>query len=143
MLNLKDLIARNITSVHEVLFKVTDGRIGGKFFGMPVVLLTTTGRKSGKSRSTMLTAPVADGDTLVLVASYGGDSRHPAWFLNLRDNPEVEAVTAGSKRRMRARIVTGQERTDLWERIIKSYRGYAGYQNRTDREIPVVMLEPL
>ncbi|MEJ7582921.1 MAG: nitroreductase family deazaflavin-dependent oxidoreductase [Acidimicrobiales bacterium] len=142
MANLKDLFAKSFTSVHETVFRMSNGRIAGRAGGMPVVLLTTTGRKSGKSRNTMLTSPVQDGDSIVLVASYGGDDRHPAWFLNLRDNPDVEAVMNGSKRSMRASIATGDERAELWERLTAKYKGYAGYQEKTDREIPVVVLSP-
>jgi deazaflavin-dependent oxidoreductase (nitroreductase family) len=66
---------------------MTNGRIGNSGFGMPVFMLATTGRKSGKVRTTKLTSPVQEGDSVVLVASFGGDNRHPAWFLNLRDDP--------------------------------------------------------
>jgi len=142
MVNLKDVLFKSFTSVHETVFRATNGRVAGRAGGMPVVMLTTTGRKSGKPRNTMLTTPVQRGNSIVLVASFGGDDRNPAWFLNLRDNPDVEAVTAGSKRAMRARVATGEERADLWTDIVGRYKGYAGYQEKTDREIPVVVLEP-
>src|SRR5947207_8115648 len=87
---LKDPMARAGNVVHRSIVKGTGGRVGGSGYGMPVVILTTTGRKSGKERTTMLTTPVHDDNRVVLVASYGGDDRHPAWFLNLRDNPDVE-----------------------------------------------------
>lgn len=109
---------------------------------MPVVVLTTTGRKSGKKRETMLTTPLELDDSVVLVASFGGDDRHPAWYLNLRDDPDVELELDGTKRRMRARIAEGDERADLWERLTAAHGNYAGYQRKTDREIPVVVLEP-
>lgn len=138
----KDSAMRVITAFHEALFKATRGRVGGKLAGMPVVMITTTGRKSGKPRTTMLTSPVQDGDKIVLVASYGGDDRHPKWFLNLRDNPDVEVTGFGRAQKMDARIATDEEKAELWPRVTESYKGYAGYQRRTDRDIPLVILEP-
>lgn len=138
-----DVAFKFMNGAHRVLRAVTGGRFGNAFMNMPVLELTTTGRKSGQSRSTMLTSPLVDGDRMVIIASRGGDDRHPAWYLNLRDNPDVEvAVQGGPKRRMRARIVEGDERKTLWERVTSTHDNYAGYQRKTDREIPVVMLEP-
>lgn len=128
--------------MHEQLFRATKGRIGASGFGMPVLILGTIGRKSGKLRTVMLTSPVQLGESLVIVASYGGDNRHPTWFLNLRDNPEVEVTMRGSTRKMKARIASPEERAELWPRVTEKYRGYAAYQRRTDREIPLVILEP-
>ena len=142
MPNLKDELFKLGTSFHEAVFRASDGRVFGRAGGMPVVMLTTTGRKSGKKRNTMLTAPIADDDKIVLVASYGGDPRHPAWFLNLRDNPDVEIVMRGRSGPMKARVASPQEKDELWPRVTSKYRGYAGYQKRTDRDIPVVILEP-
>jgi deazaflavin-dependent oxidoreductase (nitroreductase family) len=110
---------------------------------MPVVMLTTTGRKSGRQRTTMLTSPVQEGERVVLVASYGGDPRHPAWFLNLRDHPEVDVVMGGKRSRMRASIAEPEERERLWPQITARYKGYAGYQKKTSREIPLVLLDPV
>jgi deazaflavin-dependent oxidoreductase (nitroreductase family) len=79
-----------------------------------------------------------------VVASRGGDDQHPAWFLNLRDNPDVEVSLAGKpKQRMRARAATPEERARLWPEVTSTYKGYAGYQTKTTREIPLVMLEPV
>jgi len=142
MPNAKDAAARFLTGLHGSVFRATDGRLLGRVAGMPVVMLITTGRKSGKPRSTMLTSPVQEGDRVVLVASYGGDDRHPAWFLNLRDHPDVEVTMLGRRRRMRARTASADEKAELWPRITATYRGYAGYQRRTERDIPVVILEP-
>lgn len=139
---IKDLIAKTVTMTHETVFRLSQGRLLGKIMGMPVVILTTTGRKSGQRRSTMLTSPVALGDALVLVASYGGDPRHPAWFLNLQANPDVEITSGGSTRKMRARIATPDEKAELWPKVIAAYKGYAAYQERTDRDIPLVIVEP-
>jgi deazaflavin-dependent oxidoreductase (nitroreductase family) len=109
---------------------------------MPVLMLGTIGRKSGKLRTTMLTSPVQDGNALVIVASYGGDNRHPTWFLNLQANPDVEVTMRGRTRNMRARVASTEERAGLWPRVTQKYRGYASYQKRTVREIPLVILEP-
>lgn len=109
---------------------------------MPVLLLTTTGRRTGRARRTVLTTPVHDDDRIVLVASYGGDDRHPAWFLNLRDAPDVTVAMEGRTRSMTARIASDEEKGDLWLRIVAAYGGYGSYQGRTDRDIPVVILEP-
>jgi deazaflavin-dependent oxidoreductase (nitroreductase family) len=140
--NAKDIGARIVTGFHEAVFRLSKGRIGNRGFGMPVLILTTTGRKTGKQRTTMLTSPVQDGDQLVLVASYGGDDRHPTWFLNLRDNPQVEITMDGRARRMRARVATPEEKEKLWPRVVAAYRGYGQYQKRTERDIPLVICDP-
>ena len=141
-MNGKDLMARVVTGAHEAVFRASGGRLLSSCGGMPVLVLTTVGRKSGQPRSTMLTAPVRDGERLVLVASYGGDDRHPAWFLNLRDNPDVTVTMDGRTRPMRARVASPEEKADLWPRVVAAYQGYGGYQSRTSREIPVVIIEP-
>ena len=138
----KDTFLRVANVVHRELFKATDGRLGGSLVGMPALILTTVGRKSGQRRNTMLTAPIMEGDLIVLVASYGGDDRHPAWFLNLRANPNVEVTMRGTTKPMHARIATSDEKNEMWPRITSAYRGYAGYQKRTARDIPIVILEP-
>jgi deazaflavin-dependent oxidoreductase (nitroreductase family) len=140
--NAKDIGARIVTGFHRAVFRMSDGRLGNRGFGMPVLELTTTGRKTGKRRTTMLTSPVQDGAKVVVVASYGGDDRHPTWFLNLRDDPNVEITMNGQTRTMRARVASPEERTELWPRVVAAYKGYAQYQERTDREIPLVILEP-
>ena len=142
MANAKDLSARVIYTVHEVVFRASGGRLLGSIGGMPVLKLTTTGRKSGQPRSTMLTSPVREGDRLVVVASYGGDDRHPAWFLNLQANPHVEVTTGGTTRPMQARVATADEKAELWPKVVAAYKGYEGYQTKTSRDIPLVLLEP-
>lgn len=143
MANAKDALFRVINGVHRSVYRLSNGRIAGRGAGMPVVQLTTIGRKSGQPRTVMLTSPVHDDDRVVLVASYGGDDRHPAWFLNLRDNPKVELTMEGRRRRMRARVASTDEKAELWPRVVAGYRGYAQYQTRTRRDIPLVILEPL
>ena len=99
-----DLVLKTMNAVHRGLLKVSGGRLGWNASHMPVLELTTTGRKSGQPRTVMLTSPVQEGSTVVVVASRGGDDQHPAWFLNLRDNPDVEVVLQGKpKQRMHAR----------------------------------------
>jgi deazaflavin-dependent oxidoreductase (nitroreductase family) len=138
-----DIVLKTANAVHRALVKVSGGRVGWKAPGMPVLELTTTGRKSGAPRTVMLTSPLQDGDAIVVVASKGGDDDHPAWFLNLRAHPEVEVSIAGAPRRpMRARVATPEERARLWPKVTADHENYAGYQTRTAREIPLVLLEP-
>jgi deazaflavin-dependent oxidoreductase (nitroreductase family) len=132
-----------MNATHRVALTLTGNRIGKNLLGMPSLELTTIGRKSGQPRSCMLTAPLIEGDTIVVVASRGGDDTNPAWLLNLRDNPDVEVALVGEpKRPMRARIATAEERARMWPIITAKHRNYAGYQKKTDREIPLVLLEP-
>lgn len=138
----KDAFHKVTTGMHRAVFSGSRGRVLGRAMGMLVVELVTAGRKTGKPRSTMLTAPIIEGDRLVLVASFGGDDRHPAWYLNLRDDPEVEVTYQGRTRRLVARTASAEERDELWPRITAAYHGYAEYQRRTARQIPVVVLEP-
>ncbi|MEX1008032.1 MAG: nitroreductase/quinone reductase family protein [Acidimicrobiia bacterium] len=139
-----DLSLKTMNTVHRGLLKISGGRLGWNLSRMPVLELTTTGRKTGQPRSVMLTSPVQDGATIVVVASRGGDDHHPAWFLNLRDNPEVDVVMDGKpKQRMHARVATQEERARLWPLVTADHKNYAGYQTKTKREIPLVRLEPV
>jgi len=138
-----DLQLKAMNAFHRGLLIISCGRLGWRAGGMPVLELTTTGRKSGQPRSVMLTSPVQQGDAIVIVASRGGDDHHPAWFLNLRDHPDVDVAFAGQpKQSMRARVATPQERAALWPRVTAAYKQYNSYQTKTDREIPLVLLEP-
>lgn len=133
-----------MNSAHRGLLRLTRGRFGWHLYGMPMLELTTVGRTSGEKRSTMLSSPLQLGSTIVVVASRGGDDRHPAWYLNLVDEPRVEVVMGGeAPRSMTARVATPAERADLWPRITRDHPNYAAYQTKTDREIPVVLLEPM
>jgi deazaflavin-dependent oxidoreductase (nitroreductase family) len=104
--------------------------------------LHTIGRKSGLDRATLLTAPINEPGRVVLIASKGGDDRHPEWYLNLEANPEVELTIAGNTQKMKARTASPSEKEDLWPRVTAAYKGYSGYQKRTKRDIPVVICEP-
>ena len=131
-----------MNAVHRGLIKLTGGRVGWQV-AMPVLELTTVGRKSGQPRTVLLTSPHQEGDALVVVASRGGDDTHPAWLLNLRDNPDVDvSLKGGPKRPMRARIAGADERARLWPKIAADFKNYAQYQTKTEREIPLVFLEP-
>lgn len=138
-----DVVLKAMNAAHRLLLRVSGGRIGHDAMGMPVLELTTVGRRSGESRSVLLTAPLTDDGRLVVVASRGGDDRHPAWFLNLRDEPHVQvSVRGGPRTPMVARIASAEDRARMWPQIAGRYRNYAGYQKRTDREIPLVVLDP-
>ena len=138
-----DTVLKIMNAGHRIILKASFGKVGWKAGSMPVLELTTIGRKSGQPRSVMLTSPVQEGDTIVIVASKGGEDTHPAWFLNLRDEPEVEVAYAGApKRAYLATIADADTRARLWPTIVAEYKGYAGYQEKTDREIPLVLLSP-
>jgi deazaflavin-dependent oxidoreductase (nitroreductase family) len=139
-----DFVLKTMNTVHRGMLKLTGGRFGYNLSRMPVLELTTIGRKSGQPRAVMLTSPVQEGTTIVVVASRGGDDHHPAWFLNLRDNPDVEVAWKGApKKPMRAHVATAEERERLWPLVTTDHQNYAGYQKKTDREIPLVLLEPV
>jgi deazaflavin-dependent oxidoreductase (nitroreductase family) len=131
-----------VNAIHQPVFRLSKGKIAGRGAGMPMVALTTTGRKSGRRRTVMLSSPLVEGDAVVLVASRGGDDRHPDWFHNLVADPAVEIEMEGRTRPMTARVAVGSEREDLWTRLSTAHDNYAGYQRKTDREIPVVVLDP-
>jgi deazaflavin-dependent oxidoreductase (nitroreductase family) len=140
--NAKARFFKAITDFHKLVFRASNGKLLNRGSGMPVLMLTTTGRKSGEPRSTMLTSPLQDGDAIVLVASNNGNEHHPAWLLNLRDNPKVEVTMSGRTTPMTARVADPEEKAELWPRIIADHANYAGYQKKTERDIPVVVLEP-
>lgn len=127
---------------HTIVYRATGGRIGHRFPGAPPsLLLDHVGAKSATKRTTPLTY-VRDGDNFVLVASKGGHPKHPAWFHNLRANPDVTIQVGSERKAVRARVATPEERARLWPKVVAAYSGYAGYQERTEREIPLVILEP-
>ena len=138
-----DTALKFMNRVHRVLITASGGRAGRSFMGMPVVELTTTGRKSGQHRSTMLTSPYQEEDRTYIVASRGGDDHHPAWFLNLRDNPEVTvSIQGGPMQKMHAEVAGPDERARVWPVITSKHSNYADYQRKTRREIPLVVLTP-
>lgn len=140
-INPKDELAKLAKVVHPLLLRLSGGRLGGRVGGMPVVILTTTGRRSGRPRATPLTAIEHEGRTYV-VASYGGDDRHPAWYLNLVASPEVTVQREGRTEPRVARVLGPEEKAEVWPTVTGAYKGYAAYQKKTDRPIPVVELMP-
>lgn len=125
---------------HVQKYVETDGEVGHDWQGTTALILTTKGRKSGESRSTPLIYG-RDGDDYLIIASLGGAPRHPQWYLNLQDEPEVELQVKGDRFKARARTATDQEKPKLWETMVGRWPSYAEYQKKTDRKIPVVVLE--
>jgi F420H(2)-dependent quinone reductase len=124
------------------VYRATGGRVGGKVGRAPVLLLTTTGRKSGQRR----TAPVlylADGDRYVVIGSNAGNARVPAWALNLKANPDAEVEVGRRRLKVRARVAEGEERAELWRKSNEQYAGFDDYEAKTDRDIALFVLEPL
>lgn len=126
---------------HRTLLAVTRGRFPKRLGGMATLELHTTGRTSGQRRSTLLTTPIFDDRRVIVVASKGGHDEHPDWYKNLAANPDVEITRDGKTRKMRARTASPEEKAELWPQIVKVYKGYAGYQQRSGRDIPVVICE--
>ena len=129
------------TRTHAAVYELTHGVIGHRIGRTEAVLLTTTGRSTGQRRVTPLTA-TPDGDRLLLIASNGGAQRDPDWYRNLLADPEVTVQRGKDKLEMIARTAGPDERPALWAKAVATYRGYDGYQRKTDREIPVVICEP-
>jgi deazaflavin-dependent oxidoreductase (nitroreductase family) len=130
-----------MSSWHRLLYRITGGMIGRRLVDNDILLLTTRGRATG-SEHTVPLLYLRDGECLVVVASYGGRDRHPEWYLNLVNEPSVTAQTGRNRRPLRARTATEDERERWWPRVVAAYSDYAVYQGRTDRQIPLVMLEP-
>jgi F420H(2)-dependent quinone reductase len=137
----KDTLAKTFAGLHTTVIRRSKGRFGGTFKKAPVLLLTTTGAKSGKERTVPLLY-LRDGQDLAVVASYGGDDRSPAWFHNLTANPEVSAEFEGQTQQLRASVADAGTKARLWPELIKMYKTYDNYQQKTEREIPVVLLSP-
>jgi deazaflavin-dependent oxidoreductase (nitroreductase family) len=135
------LLMRFFTVVNRVLYRLSGGKLGARAAGMPLLLLTTRGRKTGKERTVVL-GYLEDGDALVVVGSHGGLPEHAAWYLNLQANPEVEVQIGKDKRRLRARRATPEEAERLWPVVLAASPGYGKYREKTSREIPLVLLEP-
>ena len=126
---------------HVALYRLTNGVIGQRFPGAPpMLLLDHVGAKTGKLRTTPL-AYVTDGDRYVIVASKGGHPKNPAWFHNVLASPDVRIQVGARRMTVRGRTATSKERERLWPKVVEAYRGYQGYQDRTSREIPLVILE--
>jgi deazaflavin-dependent oxidoreductase (nitroreductase family) len=126
-------------TLHRRLYRASGGKLGKTFFGSPILLLTTTGRRTGRPRTWPLTY-LAEGERLIVVASNGGQPNHPSWYLNLRADPRVSVQLAERNYKMIAQIAEGDERARLWSRVVEEYPAYAEYQRKTERQIPVIVL---
>jgi F420H(2)-dependent quinone reductase len=132
---------RAVGKLNAPVYRLTGGRVGGKLGKAPILLLTTTGRKSGQPR----TAPVlylADEDRFVVINTNAGNDKTPAWSLNLRANPEAEIEIGRKRIPVRSRLAEGEERADLWRRHMQQYEGWDFYESQLDREVGVFVLEP-
>ena len=138
---MKDSAVKRWSAVHKVLYRATRGVVGRRLVDNDMLLLTTTGRSTGKPHTVPLLY-LSDDDRLVVIASYGGRDHHPEWYLNLRSTPDVTVELPGGRRHLTARTASAEERGELWPRVLNAYHGYAVYESRTDREIPVVILGP-
>lgn len=138
---MKDGQVRRLSRLHRRLYRLTGGHLGRRLVGNDMLLLTTTGRHSGRPHTVPLLF-LREGRTLVVIASYGGRDRHPSWYLNLVADPEVEVQLLKQHITARARTADPQERAWWWPRVIDAYGDYAVYQTRTERLIPVVLIEP-
>ena len=134
-------MTRMVTATHEFWYRLTGGFIGGRFGKAPILLLTTTGAKTGRRR-TMPLLYYADGENLVIIASFGGSDHHPDWYVNLRKNPKVEVQVGRETKALIAETASAEERARLWPPVVEMYSQYADYQTRTKRQIPVVVLRP-
>jgi deazaflavin-dependent oxidoreductase (nitroreductase family) len=147
---LKDTLARAVAGLHKEVYRRTGGKFGAQVGKTKLMLLTTTGRRSGQPRTTPLNC-MTDGDPrgsggvplrYLAVASYGGDDRDPQWFKNLQANPEATIQIGADTIPVRATVATPEEKVVLWPKVVAAYKGYDGYQRKTDRPIPVVILTP-
>ncbi len=127
---------------HRSVLRASGARVGASAFGMTIVELHTTGRRTGRERTVLLAAPVIEAERIVLVASKGGDDRNPDWFENLLAQPDAEVTIGRRRRAVRARVASETEATDLWPRVVAAYGPYASYRRRAKREIPLVICEP-
>jgi F420H(2)-dependent quinone reductase len=135
-------LLHRLMGAHAQVYRATGGIVGHKFpGGPPMLLLDHVGAKSGTQRTTPLVY-VEDGRDVVVVASKGGHPKHPAWYHNLLAHPETTVQIGRERRAVRARVAGPDERARLWPEAVATYGGYSGYQERTDREIPLVVLEP-
>ena len=135
------MLMHTIATIHRGLYKLTGGTLGANLGGRPMLLLTTTGRKSGKKRATPLQY-LRDGENMVVVASNGGNKNHPAWLYNVRANPEATAQTGKKVTKVRADVANEEERARLWPLLLEAYHGYQDYEDETERTIQVVVLTP-
>ena len=138
---MRDPYVRRLSRWHRHVYRLTGGRIGRRLVDNDMLILTTTGRRSGRRHQVPLLY-LQDAEILVVIASFGGRPRYPDWYLNLVAQPEAEVQIKGGRHAVTARMASTQERSVWWPRIVEAYEGYSQYQSRTDRIIPVVFLDP-
>ena len=138
---MKQLFLRAMSRLNTALYRLTGGKVANRMGKAPILLLTVAGRKSGKRRTTPLLYG-RDGDNYVVIASMGGAPKHPAWYHNLQGQ-EAEIQVGRKRLRVRARDAEGEERERLWALMVSLYPPYDDYQTKTERRIPVVVLEPV
>jgi F420H(2)-dependent quinone reductase len=131
---------QQFTQAHVYTYRLSGGRLGGKFRGSPVLLVDHVGRKSGKKHTSPLIY-ARDGDDLLIVASKGGSKKDPLWWLNLKEHPETMVQVGSERRNVRARQASPEEKQRLWPVVVDVYAPYEEYQRKTDRDIPVIVLE--
>lgn len=136
---MRDATVKGMSSLHTFMYRMTNGRIGRRLVDNDMLLLTTTGRTTGKEHTVPLLY-LRDGDRLAIIASYGGRPSHPQWYRNLLANPQGSIQILGEHRTVEATTMTADERSEWWPRVVAAYSGYAVYQSKTDREIPIVWL---
>jgi deazaflavin-dependent oxidoreductase (nitroreductase family) len=138
---LRRFLIRALSRVHGAVYRTSSGRLLSRLAGMPVLLLTTTGRRSGRTRTATLTY-LRDGANFVVIGSFGGSDLPPAWWLNLQADPKASVLIGGTTSNVTARSATDEEYDRLWPLVTETYGGYAHYQKRTARPIPIVFLTP-
>jgi len=138
----RDRAAKYLSTLHRVLYRSTRGRVGRRLVDNDMCLLTTTGRRTGNEHTVPLLY-LRDGDRLIVIASWGGRDRHPEWYLNLLAHPEATVQVLGEQWTVDATTADANDRNLWWPRVLDAYDGYAVYESRTDREIPVVFLDPV
>jgi F420H(2)-dependent quinone reductase len=136
---LKPRTIRLIGRLHAWLWKLSGAKLGNEFGRASLLMLTTRGRRTGRPRSTPVLY-LQDGDDLIVVASFGGNDMHPAWYLNLESHPDAEVLVNGARSRVLAHRVSAEEKNRIWPRLVKIYPNFAIYQQRTVREIPLLRL---
>ena len=139
---MNDGLVKTLSSLHRVLFRLTGGRLGKRLVDNDMLLLSTTGRRSGKEHTVPLLY-LGEGERLVVIASFGGRPQPPDWYLNLVAEPRVRVQTRDGSWRGVASTASPEDRARWWPMVIDAYAGYSYYQSRTDREIPVVFIDPL
>ena len=138
---MQDRTAKHLSALHRVMYRTTRGIVGRRLVDNDICLLTTTGRRPGKQHTVPLLY-LRDKSRIVVIASWGGRDQHPEWYLNLRDHPAASVQVLGDRWPVRARTADAEERATWWPRVLEAYDGYAEYESRTKREIPVVFLDP-